>query len=74
MLFISVTCLDPGVGGTSCHLVTAEVCILYDRVMGFNATFNKLYLGSQLYRWGKPEYPEKTNNLSQVTDKLYHIT
>ena len=22
---------------------------------------------------GKPEYPKKTTNLSQVTDKLYHI-
>jgi hypothetical protein len=22
---------------------------------------------------GKPEYPEKTTNLPQVTDKLYHI-
>ena len=22
--------------------------------------------------WGKPEYPEKTTDLSQATDKLYH--
>ena len=28
--------------------------------------------GSQLYG-GKPEYPKKTTDLSQVTDKFYHI-
>ena len=27
----------------------------------------------QLYRGRKPEYLEKTTNLSQVTDKLHHI-
>ena len=33
----------------------------------------KLYRGGQLYSWRKPEFPEKTTDLSPVTDKLYHI-
>ena len=37
------------------------------------STIFQLFRGGQFTLWRKPEYPENTTDVSQVTVKLYHI-
>jgi len=37
------------------------------------STIFQLYCSSKFYWWSQPEYPEKTTDLPQDNDKIYHI-
>jgi hypothetical protein len=55
-----------------------ETKLLWKMVYGVwclttHSTKYQLYRGGQFYSWMKLEYPEKTTDLSQVTEKHYHI-
>ena len=44
--------------------------ILFENRLGLEC-LTQLYHGSKFYWWRKPEYLEKTTNLSQVNDNLF---
>ena len=64
-------------GYVSCGIISVWVYFFTrNKCLWFNATVStifQLYRGGPFDCWRNPEYPEKTTDLPQVTDKLYHI-
>jgi len=62
-----------GIGRIDDHHCLNFLVIMLNAIFNITFVFH-LYCDGQLNLWRKPEYTEEITDLSQVTDKLYHIT